>query len=366
MKKELLELTKRLIQIPSISDDIEQLNNIVNFVEQYFSNIDNIFIKKFEFNKKPSIIISNFDWKRADIVLNWHLDVVPPSEKNQFEPYEKDWKLYWRGAWDMKSGDAIMMALMKNLLKSDFKKKKIMLMLTTDEEVWGFDWVGKLVKLWYWGDVVLIPDGWSLKDIVHAEKGIIHLEVKFYWHSCHSSRPWLWENAIDNMIKFYQALRLYIQNYRKLYLTETHWWSSVNLNVVSGGKATNIIPDEVIWKFDIRFTEEFSMDELLTYIHNLVDKYNGQVIGKLTWDILYTDAADLQLQKYYNIAKKIIGEDVNFVKEHWASDGRFFAAKWSKVILHRPTCWNVHWKRERVNIDDLEKIYKCFEKFILD
>ena len=354
-----------LVKIPSVSSNISALEDIVNYVENYFKWIDNIYIKKFEFNKKPSIIISNFDGKYADIVLNGHLDVVPPSEENQFEPYEKDWKLYARGAGDMKTWCSIIIYLMKNLLKNGFTKKKISLILTTDEEVWWFDGVGKLVELWYWGDIILIPDAWSLKNIVHAEKWIIQLKIKFRWISGHSSRPWLGENAIDNMIRFYNLIKNYLENTKKLYYSESHWWCSVNLNVVNGWIATNVIPNEVIWNFDIRFTEEFKLEEIVNIVYKFLEKTNGEILSILKGPLLYTDAYDVDVQKYYNIVKNIIWNDIMLVKEHWASDGRFFAEKWSKVILHRPTCWNVHTSREWVKLDELELIYNCFEKFIV-
>jgi len=39
----------------------------------------------------------------ADIILNGHLDVVPSSEDEQFDPCEQDGKIFARGSGDMKS-----------------------------------------------------------------------------------------------------------------------------------------------------------------------------------------------------------------------------------------------------------------------
>jgi acetylornithine deacetylase/succinyl-diaminopimelate desuccinylase-like protein len=332
-------------------------------VENYFKDT-NAIIERFEFNNKPSIIIKNFSWKKADIVLNWHLDVVPISEENQFFPYEKEWKLFARWAWDMKSWVAIMMKLMKNLINQNFEDKKISLILTTDEEVWWFDWVGKLVELWYIWDIVLIPDGWDLENIVYAEKWIIHLNIEFYWKSVHASRPWLWENAIDNMIKFYNLIRIYIENTKKLYYKKDHWWSSVNLNVVNWGKATNILPDKVNAKFDIRFIEDFKLKDLLEKIDDFLKITNGKIISQINWELLYTDPYNEHIQKYLNIAKKY-NKNIILNKEHWASDGRFFAEKGAVVLLHRPNCGNVHWKKEYVELDNLEVIYDIYKNFII-
>jgi succinyl-diaminopimelate desuccinylase len=55
------------------------------------------------YNNKPSIVIKNFDGKKANIIMNGHYDVVPPSEDGQFEPKEIDGKIYARGSGDMKA-----------------------------------------------------------------------------------------------------------------------------------------------------------------------------------------------------------------------------------------------------------------------
>ena len=353
-----------LLKIPSVSSDVEQLHKIIDYVENYFSN-SNAIIEKFEFNNKPSIIIKNFEWKKADIVLNWHLDVVLPSEENQFEPMEKDWKLYARWAGDMKAGVAIMMKLTKELLEQDFKDKKISLILTTDEEVGGFNGVEKLVELWYTWDVVLVPDSWASDRIVYAEKGILHLEIDFYGLSAHASRPWLWENAIDNMIKFYSLLKNYLVDEKKLFFSKDHWENSVSLNVVNWGKTTNVIADYVKAKFDIRFTENISANDILLMVNKFLFITNGKIKNKLIWDLLYSKPSNKFIQIYLEIAKKYIN-NVNLSKEHWWSDWRFFSKSWAIVLWHRPNCWKLHGKEEFVVLEDMKKIYKIYKDFILN
>ena len=326
------ELLVELVKIPSVSSDIKQLRKIVNFVENYFKDTKAI-IERYEFNQKPSIVIKNFEWKHADIILNWHLDVVPPSEEWQFDPYEKDGKLYGRWAGDMKSWDAIIMKLMKDLLNQNFKEKKIALILTTDEEVGGFDGVNKIVnEVWYSGDIVLIPDSGSFNKIVYAEKWILHLHLKFTWLSCHASRPWLWINAIENMFKFYQLLKNYIVDDRKLYAKEDHWGSSVSLNVVKWWVATNVLPDYAEAKIDIRFTEEFTLSRIQEVVKLFLAQTNWEIINEIYWHVLYTNPSHPIVQKYLSVAKKY-NDSVFLSKAHWGSDWRFFAKKWSVVLL---------------------------------
>jgi hypothetical protein len=61
MHQEVLNLLIELLKIRSISNDIDRLIEIVNFVDSYFSLFENKIVKRFTFNEKPSIVIQNFE-----------------------------------------------------------------------------------------------------------------------------------------------------------------------------------------------------------------------------------------------------------------------------------------------------------------
>jgi acetylornithine deacetylase/succinyl-diaminopimelate desuccinylase-like protein len=52
------------------------------------------------------------------------------------------------------------------------------------------------------------------------------------------------------------------------------------------------------------------------------------------------------------------------VKEHGASDGRYFSQEWTSVIIHRPSCDNIHDKNERVSLAWLHQVAHSYMKFI--
>ena len=135
MQQQLVELTKQLVRIPSVSSDIQKLHEIVERVREIFSVYADAEVQLLSYNTKPCLIVQNFHGKHADIAMCGHLDVVPASEEGQFEPYEQEGKLYGRGCGDMKDGCAIIITLMQELLTSGYHEKNITLRLTTDEEV---------------------------------------------------------------------------------------------------------------------------------------------------------------------------------------------------------------------------------------
>ena len=141
----MLNLLDKLLRIPSVSTDIPELHMCIDMLMDMFVHIDGAIVHKIVYNEKPSLIVQNFEGRHADVVLNGHIDVVPPSQEEQFSPYEKHGKLYARGAGDMKAGIALMVELMKEICEKKLTSKKVMLMITSDEEVGGFDGVQYLV-----------------------------------------------------------------------------------------------------------------------------------------------------------------------------------------------------------------------------
>ncbi len=367
MREKLLNLTKWFAGIPSVSSDIEKLNEVVSFVENYVKENakGKYFLEKLEFEAKPSIIIKNFDGKEADIVLNGHLDVVPPSEENQFDFYEEDWKLYGRWTWDMGAGCAIITELMVEILNSGFSDKKVMLLLTTDEEIWWENGVSKLVESGYTWDVVLIPDAGAINEIVYKEKWLCDVEFEIYWTSCHSATPWEGDDAIEKTYQFYREVKNTLEDNEIIYWGKNgRWWNSVVMSKISWWTMTNAVCWVIKGHLNIRFTEKITPEELEALIDDLLKKYGWKRLSFFIGSLLYSPKENEYIQKYLKICKRNLWEEVCLVHEHGASDGRYFSEKWSVVLFHKPTDFWLHSKGEYVVIDDLEKVYNCYREFV--
>ena len=366
---EILSLLDNLLKIPSVSSDIAELERIIDFVESYYTSDQNAVIKRYSFNEKPSIVIQNFEGFEADIILNWHLDVVPPSEEGQFEPFEQDGKIYARGSWDMKSWVALMMVLMKEVIETKFAGKKICLMITTDEEVWGEDGVKRLVELGYKAsECVLIPDSGSVNEITIAEKWIIDIDVEIIWKSWHSSRPWLSDNAIEKTMNLYRELKNTFEEADKLTPQNEYWGTTVEMTMISWGTATNVIPEKVHAHFNIRVTETYQdIDILLTKLWDIIHNYDWSITQTQFGTLVHTPSDSPVIQKYLTTAQKTLWlHTIKLIREHGASDGRYFAEKWIPVILHRPDTDFIHTQGEYVVKQAIFDIYDVYKKFIFD
>ena len=368
MKQKVLSLLDTLLKIPSVSSDIWELESIITIVEEYFSENINAVIKKYSFNNKPSIVIQNFEGFEADIILNGHLDVVPPSEEWQFEPYEQDGKIFARWSWDMKSWVALMMVLMKEVLENNFTDKKICLMITTDEEIWGQDGVKRLVELWYTArECVLIPDSGSVTEITIAEKGIVDVDIEITGKSCHSSRPWLGDNAIEKTMHLYKELKEKFEETEKLTFQNEYWGTTVEMTMISWGTATNVIPEKVQAHFNLRLTEKYIIfADFLYELERIVKAHDGVISSLKYGSLVHTPEDTKVIQAYLSIAQSTTRKSIKLVKEHGASDGRYFAEKWIPVILHRPDTEHIHSRWEYVLKQAIFDIYDIYKAFIFD
>ena len=134
MQESMLHLIKQLIRIPSVTSDQNACKQVLDVIAAMFVDIPHARVEFFQDAGMHSLIVKNFDGKRADVCLNAHVDVVPPQDPSQFEPYEQDGLLYGRGAGDMKDGVALISVLMQECLENHIDTK-LMLMLTADEEI---------------------------------------------------------------------------------------------------------------------------------------------------------------------------------------------------------------------------------------
>ncbi|NIU59932.1 MAG: peptidase dimerization domain-containing protein, partial [Phycisphaerae bacterium] len=76
-------------------------------------------------------------------------------------------------------------------------------MITADEEIGGANGARQALKE-IKAEFCIALDGGGLNKIVIKEKGIVKLKLIARGKTAHGARPWLGENAIENLINDYQ------------------------------------------------------------------------------------------------------------------------------------------------------------------
>jgi acetylornithine deacetylase len=167
---------------------------------------------------------------RPEIVFSTHMDTVPP-----FIPSSEDeTKIYGRGACDAKGIIASQIAAAERLRQ---ERIYVGLLFVVGEEK---DSLGaKVANQQALGCKFLVNGEPTENRMASASKGTLRVEINATGRMAHSAYPELGESAIDKLLEALNRLRAI-----KLPSVEGIGPSTVNIGVIEGGRAPNVIPDK--------------------------------------------------------------------------------------------------------------------------
>ena len=122
---ELLALLVELIQRPSCWDNAEDQRKLGEYIGNWFANCN----VKADVDDFGNVVVN----PGASVVINGHIDVVPPAGEADYHPKVQGDRLVGRGASDMKSGIAVAMHVVKELF-TDYKDLGAVFQVTEESE----------------------------------------------------------------------------------------------------------------------------------------------------------------------------------------------------------------------------------------
>lgn len=202
---------------------------------------------------------------RPGVVLSGHLDVVPAAEpgwtSDPFTVRRDGERLYGRGTSDMKGFVACALAALPALANRSLKRP-VHVALSYDEEA-GCRGVPHLIAAL--PGLCALPEGCIVGEPsglvpVLAHKGKAAARITIVGRSGHSSRPDLGLNAIHGMTP---VLASAIETAQRLEAGPLDPrfeppYSSLQVGVIRGGEAINIVPDRCVAEIEARAI--FGMD----------------------------------------------------------------------------------------------------------
>lgn len=350
-----------LIACRSTSDRPDELARVVEVVASYYQQNPRVFVKRFERNGKPSIVVSTQDTRTPEVLLMGHLDVVPAGDEMFTAIRTEKGTFVGRGACDMKTEDAIMMELLQDLSQSEHPPS-VALMLTTDEEIGGYNGAKYLIQEeGYRPKLALVPDGGeSIHEFVCWNKGIVHARLTASGAPAHASTPWVGDNAIEKLI-------MAIQGILKLFPVTSdpeRWYTSVNIGTIRGGKAINAVPHEAVAEIDLRYPETETAEGIVARIKSVLPA--GVTIEPLLQErSSFTDPNHPVVAAYKEQVRAHTHHEPLLSKGHGGHDGRFLTEWGIPVIVSRPTSGDQHTAKEWMDIASIEPFYQLCRAFIL-
>lgn len=350
--REIVELTKSLIRIPSTHSRPGEIRRCADMIESWMADAA-IAYRRTDVNGTPTITALPEDGL-APVLLMAHFDVVEADDDSLFEPVEKDGRLYGRGAIDDKYAVALCMVLLRNALAARGGRRQGLpfgIALTGDEEVGGFNGAAHVVDA-VKTEFVLAIDGGNPGKIVTREKGIIQLTLTATGRAAHSARPWLGDNAFDRLIADYEALKeMFPEDH------PDHWHHTLVLTECrAGGGSRNQIPGTASAFFDIRYTDRDDPGELVAAMRRAV---SGDITVKAL-EPFFNGGASPWLARLVACSG---GASVGF--EHGASDARFITARGIPgAVWGADGELSQHSAEEHVVIDSIAQLHDALHAFL--
>jgi len=348
-----VDLTKDLIRFRSMHSRPEEIRNCMTFMENYLAR-HGVGYRRIEANGVPTLLVLRPDGS-VPVLLMSHVDVVDAPEE-LFAPRVENGKLFGRGSIDDKYAAALSLVLVVEQMEKLKARGRTQadlpcgLLISGDEEIGGHDGAqAALAQLK--AEFAIALDGGHLRKIVTKEKGIVRLKLIGRGKTAHGARPWLGENAIENLIADFFKIKLHFE------LTAPgHWHRTLNFSRIQAGKATNQVPDYAEALFDIRFTENDDMDAVVDAIRREI-KGEVEVVER---EPLFQGGSTPYLDRLLAVAG-----NPELGCEHGASDARFLSAFGIPGIVWGPDGDNsAHAIDEHVNIDSLLALHKILDDFL--
>ncbi|MAF29816.1 MAG: succinyl-diaminopimelate desuccinylase [Croceicoccus sp.] len=294
-----------------------------------------------------------------------HLDVVPPGNgwsSDAFTPEVRGELLYGRGAVDMKSQIAAMVAAAARIAADE---GTISFIITGDEE--GPARFGTLALMEHMAardivpDLCLVGEPTSVKRLGDMMKigrrGSVNIWLEMHGNEGHVAYPHLADNPIPRLVSMLAELDA-------LQLDEgTDWFQPSNLEITDlevGNPATNVIPAVARARLSIRFNDLHTGAQLSARVTEIARRHGGIARPVISGEPFLTEPGDFSTLLADAIRAET-GMEPELSTGGGTSDARFLK-NICPVIEFGPCNATMHKRDEAIALADLDALVGIYER----
>lgn len=249
-----IQLLADLVALPSVNPmgrgvdgPIYLESRVTEYLAAYFDRLGVPYTRT-EVMPGRENLVARYEAPDADrsrvLLFDAHQDTVPVDGMtiDPFRPEIRDGKLYGRGACDIKSGLAAMLAAFTRLVHERPKGSASVILACTVDEEYTHRGSSRLAEDRIAADLAIVAEPTRL-DLVTCHKGAIRWKIRSGGVACHSSTPELGDNAIYRMAAVVDSLRDYAAHLRSAHPHPILGTPSLSVGRIEGGQSVNIVPD---------------------------------------------------------------------------------------------------------------------------
>lgn len=325
------ELTRKLIDIPSVTP--EELA-VGHFLSDYLGELCARFdgkLERLEVEPDRWNVFASFG--EPVVTLSTHMDTVPP-----FIPSREDDENIWgRGACDTKGIIASMITAATQLLEAGTRNFGLLFVVGEERNSAGAYHAAANPR----GSKFVINGEPTENQLALGSKGALRYELVARGKMAHSAYPELGDSAINKLLDALQAIRAV-----ELPVDDILGPSTLNIGVIKGGRAPNVIPDEARAEIFIRLVGDSAATR---------KALEAAVAGKVELNFVLEIPA-LRLTAVEGLPTTVVA---------YTTDIPAFGGKWGQPLLFGPGTIHVaHTLDERVPKQQLLDAVEIYQRMV--
>jgi len=347
-------LAQRALELCRIPSPIGQEAAIADWVEAWAKER---YAPPEVLRKSHSFVLGNLHDPRPAVLLVGHLDTVP-AHPSDAPPRIEGERLHGLGASDMKGGLAVMLALAEDLPRAELPVNLVLVLYEREEGPYLESGLGPLFQAA--PGLAKVALGIALEPTDGAIQvgcvGSLQVTLRFRGKSAHSARPWQGDNAIHRAGPL--LAELLERPRREVVLDGFPFYEVFSVTRASGGRARNVIPDELELNLNYRFAPGKTAEEAKADVLALVA---GRAEVEVT-DVAPSGrvCADNPLVQHLRATSGLRAE----AKQAWTDVARFASMGVDAVNLGPGETAQAHQAHESAGIPAMAKTYEALATFL--
>lgn len=305
-----------------------------------------------------------------------HTDVVPPGESDKwrsdpFEPSLRDGLLYGRGAADMKSGLAAMLAAARQFVtEHPDHAGSLAFLITSDEEGRARDGTLKVMDILKerneridWCVLGEPSSQNTLGDTVRiGRRGSLTGMLTVQGVQGHVAYPELLDNPIRRFSPVLAEL------YQTRWDDGNDWFPPTGFQIVeieSGAGAANVTPGELRARFNFRYSTEWDSSSLQKKVEDIFRSHD--IDYRLKWHLSGEPFLTRPGKLTDAVSQAVLeraGRRPEFSTGGGTSDGRFISPAGADVVELGPVNASIHKIDEHVRLTDVPELSAMYRRVL--
>ena len=346
---EMLALLEQLVNIDSGTGQATGIEAILDILEPQFQRLG-LATRRHPSPVGPHLVAAGS--REPQVLLMGHIDTVFPAGTAAGRPFRmKDGRAYGPGVMDMKAGIVVMLYVLKLLAEAGQQHQHARVIINADEEISSIHSRALIQEhARRCRAAFVFEPSRSMAEVITSRKGVGDITISVKGRAAHAgAAPQDGLSAIQELARIVLALHA---------LTDLDRGLSVNVGVIAGGTARNVIAEQATARVDLRFATKADGEALVQRIREVCvpsrPGYQVEVQGGITRPPLERRPDIVALFEHVREAGRSLGLELVETSSGGVSDANLIADAGVPVIDSiGPVGANAHSDDEYLEVDSI-------------